>query len=167
MESSLGVLGLVATKRGLCAVLWQNELVIDKLNRPAIESSKQLVLQEAIKQINQYLDKKRTAFELPLDLRGTPFQIAAWQALVKIPYGSILSYAEQAKLIGRPQAWRAVGRANSSNPLPVILPCHRVVGFNQTLTGFSGGLSIKRKLLKLEGVFNKKILTEDTQGLRL
>lgn len=89
---------------------------------------------------------------LPLDLRGTAFQREVWTALAGIPYGSVITYAELAERIGRPKAMRAVGAANGKNPLPVLLPCHRVIGANGTLTGYAGGLTLKQELLKLEGI---------------
>ncbi|MFD1773830.1 methylated-DNA--[protein]-cysteine S-methyltransferase [Paenibacillus rhizophilus] len=90
--------------------------------------------------------------ELPLDLRGTAFQRQVWTALGDIPYGAVITYAELAERIGRPKAMRAVGAANGRNPLPVFLPCHRVIGANGTLTGYAGGLRLKQELLELEGI---------------
>ncbi len=90
-------------------------------------------------------------FTCPLDLHGTPFQVAVWQALVRIPYGETRSYAEIAQAIDRPRAVRAVGAANGANPVAIIVPCHRVIGSNGTLTGYGGGLPAKRWLLSLEG----------------
>jgi methylated-DNA-[protein]-cysteine S-methyltransferase len=103
-----------------------------------------------IAQLEEYFAGRRTTFELPLAPEGTPFQRGVWQALSRIPYGQTISYGELARRIGNPQASRAVGLANGANPLPIVVPCHRVIGANGSLTGFGGGLEIKRKLLALE-----------------
>jgi len=108
-------------------------------------------LAEARKQLLEYFAGERRAFELPLRPVGTAFQLKAWQALAGIPYGETRSYAEQAQRIGAPDAVRAVGAANGRNPLPIVLPCHRVIGADGGLTGFGGGLPVKAALLRLEG----------------
>jgi methylated-DNA-[protein]-cysteine S-methyltransferase len=101
-------------------------------------------------QLSEYFQGRRRAFELPLAPRGTQFQRRVWLALTEIPYGETISYGELARRIGKPNASRAVGLANGANPLPIIVPCHRVIGADGTLTGFGGGLAVKRKLLALE-----------------
>ena len=98
-----------------------------------------------------YFDRQLKDFDLPLSLEGTEFQLCVWRSLRTIPYGETISYAQLAKRIGKTNAVRAVGLANGSNPVPIIIPCHRVVGSNGSLTGFGGGLPIKKKLLALEG----------------
>lgn len=103
-----------------------------------------------IKQLKEYFAGKRQEFDLPLELIGTDFQKDVWRALAKIPYGETTSYGEIAKRVKRPKASRAVGAANGANNLPIILPCHRVIGANKTLTGFGGGLPTKEFLLRLE-----------------
>ena len=103
----------------------------------------------AIAQVLEYLEAKRTAFALPLDLRGTPFQLQVWRELLRIPYGETCSYHDVARAIGDPLASRAVGGANGANPLALIVPCHRVVASNG-LGGYAGGLVLKRRLLALE-----------------
>jgi len=103
-----------------------------------------------IAQLADYFARRRRAFDLPLGPQGTEFQQSVWQALTRIPYGETLSYGELARRIGNPRASRAVGLANGANPLPIVVPCHRVIGANGSLTGFGGGLDIKRKLLALE-----------------
>lgn len=108
------------------------------------------LLRVAASQLHEYFEGARQQFELPLAPRGTPFQLAAWLALAEIPYGQTRSYAEQAASLGRPTATRAVGAANGRNPLPIVLPCHRVIGANGALTGFGGGLEAKRWLLAHE-----------------
>jgi methylated-DNA-[protein]-cysteine S-methyltransferase len=105
---------------------------------------------DAIRQLLEYLDGKRTAFELALDLRGTGFQRAVWDALLRIPYGETRSYGELARAIGKPSAVRAVGLANGANPVALVVPCHRVIGAHGGLTGYGGGLELKRRLLAME-----------------
>jgi methylated-DNA-[protein]-cysteine S-methyltransferase len=102
-------------------------------------------------QLQEYFSGARRAFELPLAPRGTPFQLRVWRALCTIPYGETLSYGELAQRLGLVGGARAVGLANGANPLPIVVPCHRVIGADGTLTGFGGGLPIKRSLLALEG----------------
>ena len=101
-------------------------------------------------QLEEYFAGTRQAFALPLHPLGTPFQLAVWQELARIPYGATISYGELARRIGQPQAMRAVGAANGRNPLPIVLPCHRVIGADGSLTGFGGGLPTKRFLLAME-----------------
>ena len=108
------------------------------------------VLEEATQQLDEYFAGVRTSFELQLDLHGTAFQLAAWNALAEIPFGETRSYAEQAERLGRPAAYRAVGAANGRNPVSIVLPCHRVLGSDGSLTGFAGGLDAKRGLLAHE-----------------
>jgi methylated-DNA-[protein]-cysteine S-methyltransferase len=104
----------------------------------------------ARQEIEEYLDGDRKSFSSPLDLRGTPFQIEVWNELLKIPYGETRSYGEIAAAVGRPRAARAVGAAIGANPLPITVPCHRVIGKNGSLVGFGGGLRLKERLLLLE-----------------
>jgi methylated-DNA-[protein]-cysteine S-methyltransferase len=104
----------------------------------------------AIEQLQQYFSGTRRAFELPLAAQGTDFQRAVWRALQTIPYGQTVSYGDLAGKLGNAKASRAVGLANGANPLPVVVPCHRVIGADGSLTGFGGGLAIKRALLRLE-----------------
>jgi methylated-DNA-[protein]-cysteine S-methyltransferase len=109
------------------------------------------VLRRAAAQLREYFERERQAFDLPLAPDGTVFQRHVWQTLASIPYGETISYGELARRVGRPTASRAVGAANGRNPLPIVLPCHRVIGANGSLTGFGGGLPTKRFLLDLEG----------------
>jgi methylated-DNA-[protein]-cysteine S-methyltransferase len=109
-------------------------------------------LPEVRRQLDEYLAGRRRDFDLPLELDGTEFQRLCWEELRRIPYGETRSYSEQARRIGRPAAVRAVGHANHDNPIGVIVPCHRVIGANGALTGYAGGLAMKRTLLELEGV---------------
>jgi methylated-DNA-[protein]-cysteine S-methyltransferase len=111
----------------------------------------------AIELLQRYFAGEPVDFSsLALDLWGTPFQQEVWRGLLGIPHGEVISYKELAVRIGRPQAVRAVGTANGQNPLPVIVPCHRVIGANGTLTGYRGGLKLKQELLRLEGILNVK-----------
>ena len=110
------------------------------------------VLKEAMRQLREYFAGEREVFDLPLRPSGTPFQLSVWRALEEIPYGHTRTYRDIARIIGRPTATRAVGAANGQNPLPIFVPCHRVIGSNGSLTGFGGGLDVKLALLRLEGV---------------
>ena len=127
---------------------------LDFINKDAqeeiIEKQETVLLKEAIKQLNEYLDGKRTLFDLPLEPKGTEFQKKVWNALKEIPFGETRSYGEIAKIIGNEKASRAVGMANNKNPIAIIVPCHRVIGANGKLVGYAGGLDLKEKLLKLE-----------------
>jgi methylated-DNA-[protein]-cysteine S-methyltransferase len=144
VDTPIGMLTLVASQRGLQRVLWPEE------SEPPISEDRDSVLTIAAEQIRSYFDGTLTTFDLPLDLSGTPFQLQAWRALARIPYGATVSYSAQAARIGHPNAARAVGAANGRNPVPVVLPCHRVVGADGSLTGFGGGLNVKRALIDHE-----------------
>jgi len=110
------------------------------------------VLSVCATQLTEYFAGQRQAFSLPLNAGGTIFQNEVWSALTDIPFGELRSYSDIACAIGRPNAVRAVGAANGRNPLPIIVPCHRVIGSNGSLTGFAGGIPLKTKLLQLEGM---------------
>jgi methylated-DNA-[protein]-cysteine S-methyltransferase len=143
VDTPIGTLGLTASERGLRSVRWTANGLLE-------DSSP--VLDEAAAQLDAYFAGELTAFDLPLDLDGTEFQRSCWLALATIPYGQTVSYGEQARRLGLgPDAARAVGAANGQNPIPVILPCHRVIGAKGSLTGFGGGLHLKRFLLEHEG----------------
>lgn len=118
-------------------------------------------------QLEEYFSGKRKTFDLPLNPQGTEFQKRVWQALTKIPYGETCCYKDIAIAIGNPKASRAIGMANNKNPIPIIIPCHRVIGKNGNLTGYAGGLDIKRKLLEFE--YNVKNLVhrfDETQQIQ-
>ena len=108
------------------------------------------VIKETYRQLTEYFEGNRKTFDIPLKLEGTDFQKSVWHALMKIPYGKTATYLEIAETIGNPKASRAVGMANNKNKIPIIIPCHRVIGTNGSLTGYAGGLEIKKKLLELE-----------------
>ncbi len=117
------------------------------------EATDDPILLQAIAELQQYFEGQRQTFDVPIDLKiGTAFQREAWATLRKIPYGQTMSYGEQAKAMGRPKAMRAVGAANGRNPLPVIIPCHRVISSLGKLHGFSGGIELKKTLLAIEGL---------------
>ncbi len=120
------------------------------------EPSETLFL-ETIRQLTAYFERKLKNFDLRLALQGTTFQMMVWRQLLEIPYGITVTYADLARAIGKPKAVRAVGAANGSNPLPIVVPCHRVVGSNGSLTGYGGGLRIKEYLLKLENAATFRI----------
>ena len=129
-----------------------SSLVFISLHKPNIPMSFNPTpcLDNAVSQLNEYFNSKRTVFDLPFNLKGTKFQIKVWQALLAIPYAQTVSYQDIAIKIGNPKAVRAVGAANAKNPLAIVIPCHRVIGKNGKLTGYNGGLSVKEFLLNLE-----------------
>jgi len=151
IPSPVGELKLVASEKGLVAILWENDPP-ERVRLGAMsEDAAHPVLVEAARQIDAYFAGELKAFDLPLDFHGTDFQKSVWAALLAIPFGETRSYAEIARAIGRPTAFRAVGAANGKNPISIIAPCHRVIGTNGSLTGFAGGLKAKELLLGIEG----------------
>lgn len=116
------------------------------------EGCKTPLIEKAVLQIEEYLNGKRREFDLPLFPKGTDFEQKVWAALLTIPYGQTACYEDIAKLAGCPKGSRAVGRANNKNPIAIIIPCHRVIGKDKSLTGYGGGLDLKRRLLELEGM---------------
>jgi len=147
MASPIGRLQLVAAGGALVALDF-----VPKDRRVADDPrfAPSAVLADAARQLDAYFAGELREFDVPLRLTGTPFQVAVWQALRTIPYGSTISYGELARRTGRAGAARAVGRANGQNPLPIIVPCHRVIGAGGGLTGYGGGLDIKAALLAVE-----------------
>lgn len=151
LDSPIGRLRLVATDQGLSHLLF-DQLAGDDTDSdgdPA-EADNHPVLAAAIAQLEEYFAGQRQEFDIPLDLTGTEFQRAAWSALASVPFGETRSYRQQAEAIGRPRAVRAIGAANGRNPVPIVLPCHRIVGSDGSLTGYGGGLPIKEFLLNHE-----------------
>jgi methylated-DNA-[protein]-cysteine S-methyltransferase len=148
LETPLGTFTLWAEPEGLSAVEFGAHLggAERAQGRPCGR-----VFTEAARQLGEYFAGRRTVFDLPLVIRGTAFERTVWDALRAIPYGRTMSYGQLAASLGRPRAARAVGHASGSNPLPIIIPCHRLVGSRGELTGFGGGLPMKRRLLELEG----------------
>ncbi len=151
LDSPIGRLRLYGDRRALLAVLFDSdEPPAGVAADDPVEDPHAGALPEAVRQLREYFDGKRCAFDLPLAPHGTPFQQRVWRALARIPYGRTLAYGALARRIGRPGAARAVGMANHHNPLPIIVPCHRVIGADGGLTGYGGGLERKRWLLALE-----------------
>jgi methylated-DNA-[protein]-cysteine S-methyltransferase len=150
MPSPVGALKLVASDRGLAAILWENDDPGRVRLGPVQADDRQPVLLETERQLRDYFAGRLERFSLPLDFVGTEFQKKVWEALLTIPFGETRSYGEIARQIGRPKAVRAVGAASGKNPISIIAPCHRVIGANGKLTGFAGGLEIKASLLGLE-----------------
>jgi methylated-DNA-[protein]-cysteine S-methyltransferase len=158
MKYNAWQLYLAATDMGLCYVTLPNESLDTLRQWVHIHIPGSWMIEDASKlgqyqeQLVEYLRSERRVFVLPLDLRGTAFQMSVWKALTHIPYGETRSYTDLAMIVERPKAVRAVGAANGANPIPIIVPCHRVIGKDGTLHGFRGGLDVKAELLRLEGV---------------
>ncbi|OWK29759.1 methylated-DNA--[protein]-cysteine S-methyltransferase [Sphingomonas mucosissima] len=150
IPSPTGDLTLIASNAGLAAILWDDDAAMQARYAPRRADPDHPVIAATIRQLEEYFVGTRTTFDLPLDPVGTAFQRDVWRALLTIPYGETRSYADIARVIGRPTATRAVGAANGRNPIPIVTPCHRVIGSNGTLTGFGGGLPNKQLLLALE-----------------
>ncbi len=153
----LGRVRLAASEAGLCKLALGREgddVFLAWLARVAQPSrtvrQRTPLIVGALDELRGYLNGALRAFETPLDLRGTPFQRCVWAAVAEIPYGATRTYGEIATRVGRPKAVRAVGAANGANPLPVFVPCHRVLGVDGALRGYGGGVEIKAALLKLE-----------------
>ena len=143
MNTSVGPVTVASTDRGLAAVHFGNSVP----DGAVVDNSAN---REIVKQLSEYFEGKRTRFELPLDVEGTEFQKSVWKELLRIPYGETRSYGDIAKALGKPAAARAVGMANHNNPVAIVIPCHRVVGQNGSLTGYAGGLHLKEQLLSIE-----------------
>jgi methylated-DNA-[protein]-cysteine S-methyltransferase len=148
LKSPVGLLRLYATQGALTAIYLENHKGAPEL--VATEREDLPVLLTARRQLEEYFAGERVSFELPLEPMGTPFQRTVWSALQEIPLGVTWSYAELARRVGKAGAARAVGSANGKNPLSIVVPCHRVVGSNGTLTGYAGGVPTKRWLLEHE-----------------
>jgi O-6-methylguanine DNA methyltransferase len=146
-QSPIGPLTLIASERGLVALEFRPQL---KRKSEATWLYSDDKLAPFRRELEKYFAGKLRDFTVPLDLRGTDFQILCWHALLKIPYGQTRTYADQARAVGQPKAFRAVGLANHDNPIAIIVPCHRVLASDGTLGGYGGGLALKQKLLDLE-----------------
>lgn len=127
-----------------------NSVVEISFEKPGYEKKETYLIQKTCDQLKEYFDGKRKSFDLPLKLDGTEFQKKVWTELLKIPYGETVTYEDIAKSIGNKKASRAVGTANNKNKIMIIIPCHRVIGKNGNLTGYAGGLNIKKQLLHIE-----------------
>ncbi len=148
--SPLGELVLTASETALTGVYFENSHYVP---RPESQGGSSAVLEQACHQLTEYFAGLRRAFDLRLDAAGSAFEHRVWDALRTIPYGTTTSYGELARRLGDPRATRAVGAANGKNPIPIIVPCHRVVGARGELTGFGGGLERKVWLLEHEGAY--------------
>ena len=153
LRSPVGELFIYADKDDLLALTFrQNKIQVLKqlgIERPVNQSNP--LIQLTISQLEKYFKGELKSFQIPVRLSGTKFQLAIWNALRKIPHGEISNYKKQAIRLKKPQAVRAVGAANGRNPISIIIPCHRILGSNGSLTGYAGGISAKAKLLELEG----------------
>lgn len=148
LDSLVGPLLLRADSSGLCAL----DFLDGDFVAPVGWRHDAGALAPWTRDLEAYFSGSRPAFDAPLSMKGTAFQLEVWQALRRIPYGTTISYGGLASRIGNPKAVRAVGLANGRNPIPIIVPCHRVIGADGTLTGYGGGLDRKRALLRLEGL---------------
>lgn len=151
LDSPLGGLVIGVSDRGLTFLGFDRGKFPPKQNRVFWKESREAT-QDYVRELHEYFAGQRREFTFPLDLRGTPFQLQCWRALREIPYGETRTYADLARAVGRPHAYRAVGMANHRNPIAIVVPCHRVIASDGTLCGYGGGLDTKRKLLELEGV---------------
>ncbi len=156
-DSKIGLIYVASTDKGVCKIAvprqtkkdflrWLNENFDDS----EVDDNKSRN-REVIEQLSRYFNGRLARFTCPIDLHGTPFQVRVWKELVKIPYGTTISYKQLARRVGTSRGFQAVGRANATNPLPIIVPCHRVLGTNGSLVGYSSGIKTKEFLLKLEG----------------
>lgn len=153
VQSPVGNIRLIASDKGLVAILWEGEdYKRTKLSVPVRQHESPVLLQTE-KQLKEYFESKRKVFEIPLDFKGTEFQIKVWEALLKIPYGITKTYGDLARILGDIKAVRAVGGALNKNPVSIIVPCHRIVGASGKLVGFAGGIENKSVLLDLERGF--------------
>ncbi|HEX2549640.1 MAG TPA: methylated-DNA--[protein]-cysteine S-methyltransferase [Gammaproteobacteria bacterium] len=153
INSPVGKLTMISSTKGLHAILWDNDRdnpQVEKVIHQFRQSKDDPILRQTKIQLSEYFQNKRTTFDLPLVMDGTDFQIKVWKELLKIPYANTISYSEQAYKIGDKNKARAVGTANGRNPIPIVIPCHRVIGQNGHLTGFAGGVEKKALLLQLE-----------------
>ncbi|HEY4355875.1 MAG TPA: methylated-DNA--[protein]-cysteine S-methyltransferase [Acidobacteriaceae bacterium] len=151
VPSPIGDLKLVASDKGLVAILWKEDRPGRVRLEDLVEDADHPILRETERQLAEYFEGRRSSFEVPLDMRGTAFQKQVWEALLAIPFGETRTYGQLADQLGNPKATRAVGAANGRNPIAIIAPCHRVIGFSGKLTGFAGGLDAKAHLLNFEG----------------
>ncbi len=157
LQTRIGPLVISATEAGVCKITFssippESKFVDSPYNKTVVQS----LLEQASREIKAYLAGGLQKFTVPLDLTGTQFQMEVWDSLMNIGYGKQISYKEQAQHLGDPKAIRAIASANGKNPIPLIVPCHRVVGSSGDLTGYLGGIEVKRKLLELEAKYTGK-----------
>jgi methylated-DNA-[protein]-cysteine S-methyltransferase len=151
ITSPVGILTLVTDNKSLTQIGWENSGSVPVQRDPAYEDENHPLLLQAAEELNEYFAGKRQSFSIDVDPEGTEFQKKVWKALLTIPFGKTKTYGEVAAAIGNPDAVRAVGGAANKNPVPVIIPCHRVIGADGKLVGFGGGLNRKEYLLEIEG----------------
>ena len=151
VESPVGELLVAATDRGLCRISYGPEGMDETLARTFGARVLHVPLDDVRRELDEYFEGRRREFDLPIDLRVAPFHEAVLAELARVPYGRTETYGALAAKAGRPGAARAVGTVMNRNPIPIVLPCHRVIGANGSLTGYAGGLDVKRRLLQLEG----------------
>jgi methylated-DNA-[protein]-cysteine S-methyltransferase len=151
VESPVGELHVAATGRGLCRISYRGDDWEEQLARGYGVRVLRAPLDDVRRELDEYFDGRRRSFDLPLDLRVAEFPAAVLDELARVPYGQTDTYGKLAARAGRPKAARAVGTIMNRNPIPIVLPCHRIVGANGALTGYAGGLDVKRRLLELEG----------------
>jgi len=147
-------LRMVASEAGIQAIDFHLNWPVEGVER----NDQNVLLRETTRQLEAYFAGDLKIFELPLDMQGTAFQMRVWDELLRIPYGETRSYMQVAVAIGAAHAVRAVGAANGANPVPIVVPCHRVIGTNGKLTGYGGGLPLKKRLLELEGSVSMRLL---------
>ena len=157
IDSPIGKLKLVASDRGLAAILWENDNPRRVRLKEVVENPTHSILLQTEKELEEYFAGRCNTFSVPLDMDGTKFQKNVWDALANIPFGETRTYGQLAKQLGNPKAMRAVGAANGRNPVAIVVPCHRVIGADGKLTGFAGGLEAKAHLLNLESPKRKVI----------
>ena len=151
VASPVGDLHVAATGRGLCRISYRGDDWEEQLARGFGVRVLRSPLDDVRRELDEYFDGRRRSFDLPLDLRVAEFPAAVLHELARVPYGETDTYGKLAERAGRPRAARAVGTIMNRNPIPIVLPCHRIVGANGALTGYAGGLDVKRRLLELEG----------------
>ena len=163
MNSPVGRLLLGGSGSGLVVLAFGRNLPERVAGRPVRWEESREATEQVRRQLEEYFAGKRRQFTIPLDLRGTDFQKSCWQELLRIPYGETRSYAEIARAVGSPNAYRAVGQANHFNPIAIVVPCHRVLAAGTALGGYGGGLATKGFLLRLEGAAFRDDATEDRE----
>lgn len=144
-ETEIGIIGIRENNKSITDIYFSKVDTNDNIEETDL-------IKECFKQLKEYFEGNRVKFDLPLDARGTEFQKKVWNELLRIPYGETKSYKDIAVAIGNEKACRAIGMANNKNPIPIIIPCHRVIGSNGKLVGYAGGLNVKEKLLNIEKI---------------
>jgi len=159
MDSPIGPIFLVSSEKGLVRVALRSESETDRITHIKAEFPDACFIEdagknrEAARQLQEYFNGSRTNFSLPLDMEGTDFQKKVWNAMLKVPFGRTRSYGQIARDIGNPKACRAVGGSCGKNNIAIVIPCHRIIGSDGSMTGFGGGIPLKKRLLDLEGIW--------------